>query len=120
MLPKRQLALIVVQALLEANPARLAQLAESGQLVNFLQKRIETFKLQFARQMNGQPRAAELTIIESLLPMLAEFPTAKDRPTLTRPQYQKVEEAMDQYEEQNSEAMSPAEFNAATSDLQPA
>lgn len=101
-----QLAQTVIEALLAADPARLAHLAESGRLVKFLTNQIAAFDLQFARQMQGQPRQAELTVVESLMPMLVEFPTAKQRPTLTPKQNQLVEAALDQYAEEATSQMS--------------
>ena len=120
MMRTRQLALVIVQALAEADPARLAHLVESQAVVKFLSDRVAAFRLQFARMMANQPRQAELTVIEALMPMLEEFPTAKQRPTLTPEQWNQVEAALDQYEEANPASNSRAVVNAAISDLQAA
>jgi hypothetical protein len=120
MMPARQLAKMVTDAMEEACPARLVQLAESNQLVEYLTRKIQAFKLQYVRAMDGKPRAADPMVMESLLPMLAEHPTQKNPQPLTPEQSRRVETALDQFEEQNQrqnqQATSPAESSVAISD----
>lgn len=115
MMPQRQLAKMVTDAMEDSCPARLIQLAESNQLVTHLTAKVQRFKLQYLRQMEGKPRAADPLVMESLLPMLTEHQTAKERPFLTPEQSRKVELALDQYEEQNQSSSFPVESSEAIS-----
>jgi hypothetical protein len=100
MMGARQLGKTVTEAMQEACPDRLMHLTLAGQLPTFLDKRIQAFKLQFVREMEGKPYPqAELTVIDSLMPMLIEFQPEKNPRELTTRELNQVEEALDQYEE---------------------
>ena len=115
MMPQRQLAKMVTDAMEETCPARLIQLAESNQLVTHLAAKVQRFKLQYVRQMEGKPRAADPLVMESLLPMLTEHPTQQNPQPLTPEQSRKVELALDQFEEQNQSSSFPVESSEAIS-----
>jgi hypothetical protein len=107
-----QVAQTITAALEESQPARLIELARTGELVKFLRQQAEPFYREYARQMEGQPKGAQLYILEGLMPMLTEFPPEPRRTRLTAKDRKLIEDAQYQYAE---EAFSPENPPAATS-----
>ena len=112
MMPNYQLAEKVTIAMEEANPAWLVELIETNKLVSFLTTRINEFKLQFVREMEGKPQGEELYVMESLMPMLTTFPHGKDRTPLTPTQRTMLETQLGEYEEAANVANNKAKINA--------
>lgn len=90
MLTNQQKAQAVVSALEEASPQLLVKLVEDGQLALLLKDRLDKFNLEYVRRMQGQPESEEAEIVESLMPMLTEFPPSPDQRPLSSHQQTQV------------------------------
>jgi hypothetical protein len=97
MLTKTTKAEAVLAALEEASPQLLVHLVESGELKKKLTDRVKAFNLQFARMMENRDPRESLDVVESLMPMLTEFPRSQDQTPLTPEQRQAVETTLDQW-----------------------
>ena len=114
MMTNYQLAQMTTEAMQEQAPAALASLVDQNQLVPFLMKKIQAFLLEFVRRMEGQPPAAELTIAESLYPMLTDYPPEKVKIPLTSIQESKLREQIFQFEDQMNSEISQADRSEPT------
>ena len=99
MLNQYQKAEIVADALEEASPQLLAQLAESGELKAKFEERVSAFNLELVRRMENLPENRYLEVEESLLPMLTEFPKSPNQQPLSLSQRQKVLQNLAKWEE---------------------
>ncbi len=99
MLTNPQKAEAVVAALEEENPQLLAELLkEPPRLLALINDRVQKYNLEYVRRMQGQPQGEEMFVVESLMPMLTEFPE-KPGPKLTPAQEKLARKVLDQYED---------------------
>jgi len=115
MMTNHQLAKTVAIAMEETCPAWLAELIKTKKLASFLTTRINEFKLQYVREMEGKSRGEELYVMESLMPMLTTFPEGQSKKPLTPAQKTILREQLFDYAEADGEAENTESSNAEKS-----
>lgn len=86
MLTNLQKGQAVVAAMEENQPQLLAHLAQTNKLAETLDSRVKAYNQEYVKRMKGADPREEGEIVESLMPMLTEFPHSQNPKPLSSQQ----------------------------------